>query len=89
MTTENSHRNIFQKRKGSHWHQGHFAPSPEWGSPPEACEAIIAVDGIGSSHGFHCHDPVWNTQVSGMGTSWNIIKKNPKKHPERRTTQFL
>lgn len=21
----------------------------------------------GSSHGFHCHDPVWNTQVEGGG----------------------
>lgn len=47
-----------------------FAPSPEFGYGPETCEAIIAVDGIGSSHGFHCHDPVWNTQVSGTKHWW-------------------
>lgn len=50
--------------------RSHFAPSPEWGYPTEACEAIIAADGIGSSHGFHCHDPVWNTQVSGTKHWW-------------------
>mmetsp|Transcript_2479 Transcript_2479/g.4367 ORF Transcript_2479/g.4367 Transcript_2479/m.4367 type:complete len:399 (+) Transcript_2479:3-1199(+) len=47
-----------------------FAPSPEWAYRPDDCEGIIAVDGIGSSHGFHCHDPVWNTQVSGTKHWW-------------------
>jgi len=47
-----------------------FSPSPEWAYPSETCQGIIAVDGIGSSHGFHCHDPVWNTQVQGTKHWW-------------------
>eukprot|EP00438_Fugacium_kawagutii_P023656 Skav206420 [mRNA] locus=scaffold292:378903:379520:+ [translate_table: standard] len=47
-----------------------FTPSPDWGWGPESCQAIIAIDGIGSSHGFHSHDPVWNTQVEGIKQWW-------------------
>eukprot|EP00438_Fugacium_kawagutii_P000282 Skav202691 [mRNA] locus=scaffold3222:64152:64814:+ [translate_table: standard] len=47
-----------------------FTPSPDFGYGPETCQAIIAIDGIGSSHGFHCHDPVWNTQVEGIKHWW-------------------
>lgn len=38
---------------------------------------LIAMGNVccsGSSHGFHCHDPVWNTQVQGPGKTdkWKI-----------------
>ena len=50
--------------------RGQFAPAPQFGYGPETCTGIIAIDGIGSSHGFHSHDPVWNTQVSGTKHWW-------------------
>ena len=27
----------------------------------------------GSSHGFHCHDPVWQVQVQGPSHTWPVI----------------
>ncbi|CAE7523607.1 unnamed protein product, partial [Symbiodinium pilosum] len=50
--------------------RGDFAPSPAFGWESEVCESIVAVDSIGSSHGFHCHDPVWQVQVEGYKMWW-------------------
>ena len=32
--------------------------------------SIVAIDALGSSHGFHSHDPVWNVQVEGYKMWW-------------------
>ncbi|CAJ1400144.1 unnamed protein product [Effrenium voratum] len=50
--------------------RGHITPSPDFAYGPEWCQAIIAIDGIGASHGFHNHDPVWNVQVTGWKQWW-------------------
>ena len=47
-----------------------FAPSPDFAFGPEECMSIVAIDALGSSHGFHSHDPVWNVQVEGYKMWW-------------------
>lgn len=49
-----------------------FAPHPNFAYPPEAKRAIFAIDAIGSSHGFHNHDPVWQAQVEGY-KMWYLL----------------
>eukprot|EP00930_Biecheleria_cincta_P083574 TRINITY_DN7311_c0_g3_i1.p1 TRINITY_DN7311_c0_g3~~TRINITY_DN7311_c0_g3_i1.p1 ORF type:complete len:416 (+),score=74.37 TRINITY_DN7311_c0_g3_i1:395-1642(+) len=49
-----------------------FTPHPKFAYPPESKLAIVAIDGIGSSHGFHSHDPVWQVQVEGY-KMWYLL----------------
>lgn len=49
-----------------------FIPHPSFAYPPDDRQAIFAIDGIGSSHGFHSHDPVWQVQVEGY-KMWHLM----------------
>eukprot|EP00930_Biecheleria_cincta_P083570 TRINITY_DN7311_c0_g2_i2.p1 TRINITY_DN7311_c0_g2~~TRINITY_DN7311_c0_g2_i2.p1 ORF type:complete len:397 (+),score=59.72 TRINITY_DN7311_c0_g2_i2:75-1265(+) len=42
-----------------------FLPHPNFAYPPADRQAMLNVDAIGSSHGFHFHNPVWQVQVEG------------------------
>lgn len=50
--------------------RGDFQPHPRFATTPEEHHAILALDGLGSSHGFHIHGPVWQTQVVGRKAWW-------------------
>eukprot|EP00440_Ansanella_granifera_P066307 gb/GFBE01071919.1/.p1 GENE.gb/GFBE01071919.1/~~gb/GFBE01071919.1/.p1 ORF type:complete len:395 (+),score=129.37 gb/GFBE01071919.1/:1-1185(+) len=65
-----------------------FKPHPNFAYLPDEKEAIFAVDAIGSSHGFHAHDPVWQVQVEGY-KMWHLLpptaevtEQNPVGFPE-------
>eukprot|EP00933_Yihiella_yeosuensis_P014700 TRINITY_DN13067_c0_g2_i1.p1 TRINITY_DN13067_c0_g2~~TRINITY_DN13067_c0_g2_i1.p1 ORF type:complete len:458 (+),score=104.46 TRINITY_DN13067_c0_g2_i1:142-1515(+) len=47
-------------------------PHPSFAFAPESKRAILAIDGIGSSHGFHSHEPVWQVQVKGY-KMWYLL----------------
>ncbi|CAE7906673.1 unnamed protein product [Symbiodinium necroappetens] len=66
--------------------RGQFIPSPDFAWGPEVCEAIVAIDSIGSSHGFHCHDPVWQVQVQGYKMWWLLPPHYRGTAPESDTT---
>lgn len=45
-------------------------PHPFFAAAMQEHHAILAVDGIGSSHSFHRHASVWQTQVKGRKVWW-------------------
>jgi len=45
-------------------------PLPVFAARVEEQHAILAIDGIGSSHAFHRHGSVWQTQVTGRKAWW-------------------
>lgn len=45
-------------------------PMPAFAAKREERHAILAIDGAGSSHAFHRHAAVWQTQVSGRKAWW-------------------
>eukprot|EP00933_Yihiella_yeosuensis_P014699 TRINITY_DN13067_c0_g1_i1.p1 TRINITY_DN13067_c0_g1~~TRINITY_DN13067_c0_g1_i1.p1 ORF type:complete len:458 (+),score=113.04 TRINITY_DN13067_c0_g1_i1:164-1537(+) len=55
-------------------------PHPSFAFPPENKRAILAIDGIGSSHGFHNHDPVWQVQVKGYKMWYLLSPSSPVSH---------
>eukprot|EP00930_Biecheleria_cincta_P043920 TRINITY_DN30136_c0_g1_i1.p1 TRINITY_DN30136_c0_g1~~TRINITY_DN30136_c0_g1_i1.p1 ORF type:complete len:445 (-),score=84.22 TRINITY_DN30136_c0_g1_i1:233-1567(-) len=45
-------------------------PLPSFAAKREEQHAILAIDGAGSSHAFHQHAAVWQTQVTGRKAWW-------------------
>jgi len=45
-------------------------PMPVFAAKREEKHAILAIDGAGSSHAFHRHDAVWQTQMTGRKAWW-------------------
>jgi len=48
------------------------APLPSFAASQEEHHAVVALDGVGSSHGLHRHGPVWQTQVLGR-KAWFLL----------------
>merc|ERR1712113_1094854 len=47
-------------------------PLPAFAAPAWEKHAIFSMDGVGSSAGFHTHEAVWNTQVTGR-KAWFLM----------------
>lgn len=45
-------------------------PRPAFAAHPDERHAIMAIEGVGASHGLHVHGPVWQTQVTGSKAWW-------------------
>lgn len=52
-------------------------PLPPFAATAGEKHGIFAIDGIGSSHGFHRHDAVWQTQVMGRKAWWLMPPEIP------------
>mmetsp|Transcript_19661 Transcript_19661/g.42556 ORF Transcript_19661/g.42556 Transcript_19661/m.42556 type:complete len:872 (+) Transcript_19661:29-2644(+) len=49
-----------------------FTPTPPFAWPAKERLALVAIDGRGSSHGFHEHTAVWQVQVQGY-KMWHFM----------------
>jgi len=52
-------------------------PMPAFSAHTTERHGILAIDGAGSSHGFHRHDGVWQTQVTGRKMWWLLPPSVP------------
>eukprot|EP00930_Biecheleria_cincta_P083568 TRINITY_DN7311_c0_g1_i1.p1 TRINITY_DN7311_c0_g1~~TRINITY_DN7311_c0_g1_i1.p1 ORF type:complete len:390 (+),score=63.95 TRINITY_DN7311_c0_g1_i1:76-1170(+) len=61
-----------------------FLPHPNFAFSPAARQAMLNVDAIGSSHGFHFHNPVWQVQVEGYKMWYFMPPDSPVDSPSHR-----
>eukprot|EP00930_Biecheleria_cincta_P083575 TRINITY_DN7311_c0_g4_i1.p1 TRINITY_DN7311_c0_g4~~TRINITY_DN7311_c0_g4_i1.p1 ORF type:complete len:388 (+),score=51.44 TRINITY_DN7311_c0_g4_i1:69-1166(+) len=61
-----------------------FLPHPNFAYSPAARQAMLNVDAIGSSHGFHFHNPVWQVQVEGYKMWYFMPPDYPVDTPSHR-----
>eukprot|EP00931_Biecheleriopsis_adriatica_P086337 TRINITY_DN61031_c0_g1_i1.p1 TRINITY_DN61031_c0_g1~~TRINITY_DN61031_c0_g1_i1.p1 ORF type:complete len:370 (+),score=44.99 TRINITY_DN61031_c0_g1_i1:74-1183(+) len=59
-----------QERNAIEMLQEDFQPHPVFAATPDERHSILALDGLGSGHALHWHDPVWQAQVQGRKAWW-------------------
>jgi len=64
-------------------------PLPSFSAHAEETHGILAIDGAGSSHAFHQHDGVWQTQVTGRKMWWLLPPSVPGVAGKERTPPIV
>lgn len=66
-------------------------PLPAFAAKRDELHTILAIDGAGSSHAFHQHAAVWQTQVTGRKAWWLMPPTVPSVdgHESRRTPPLV